>query len=307
MRGGTAVVLRVASGAAVALLATAATTAACFDLFHSTSDILTACEIDAQAASCGPADFCAWSPAEARQHAQHACAWLGACETPVGRNALGPCMFQALLAYDCAANPNHRVKDPAHKLWDCLWRAQSCSDVAACAPLAGPTACEDAGCSCQQSGCFGTELRWCDGGDFGIDCASNGAGRCNGYPTPNSAKWVACEADSDAGTCAPDLTAQCSNGRAQSCPSGVVETIDCQGLLGTSGACVNGPLDPAFDWTSPCAVNPPACTSDTCANGRAIGCARGAAFAVDCAGENLGMCRLSTDAGAEQHAACSPP
>jgi hypothetical protein len=308
MRRRTAVPFSIASAAAVASIAMGATTAACFDLFHSTSDILSACEIDAQSPVCGPTDFCSWSPAAARQHAQHACAWLGACETPVGSNALGPCMFQALLAYDCAANPNHRVRGAAHDLWDCLWRAQSCSDVAACAPLAGPPTCQDAGCPCQASGCFRTTLRWCDGGDVGIDCASNGAGHCNGYPSPNNAKWVACEADSDGGTCTPDPTARCANGRAQSCPSGVVETIDCQELLGTSGACVDGPLDPPFDWTSPCAMVPSACTTDSCANGSAIGCARGAAFAVDCASENLGACRMvSGDAGAEQHAACTPP
>jgi hypothetical protein len=349
--------------ASSALLALGATSAACFDLFHSTSDIRTACEIDAQTPSCrpGPTDFCAWTPADARQHAEHACAWLGACETPMGRNALGPCMFQALLAYDCAANPNHRARDRGHELWDCLWQVQSCGDVAACVLPAGPPSCDDAGSftacarptgntgvriacdpaqggasppaencalwgqtcasaggraacsgddggfSCAQSECFGSELRWCDGGDHGIDCASNGAGSCSGYPTPNHAAWVACVAESDAGACAPDTTAHCANGRAQSCPSGVVETIDCTALLGPRGGCVEGPLDPAFDWTSPCAVVPPECTLDSCADGGAIGCTRGAAFAVDCASEALGPCRMvSTELGAEHHAACSP-
>jgi hypothetical protein len=287
----------------------------------------------------------------------------------MGRNALGPCMVQALLAYDCAANPNHRVRDPAHGLWDCLWQAQSCDAVAACVLPGGPASCEgptavtacaassaaspgragvrvacdpaqgdaappvencalwgqtcasasgrascagdDAGFSCPQSECFGNQLRWCDGGDFGIDCASNGAGHCGGFPAQNNAQWVACLADSDAGACTPDPTARCAGGRAQSCPSGVVETINCQSLLGTSGACVDGPLAPAFDWTSPCAVDPPACTSDSCASdggSGVIGCARGATFPVDCANVGLGACRMvSTDLGAEQHAACSPP
>jgi hypothetical protein len=368
MRRRTAVTLSVASAGLVAL---GATSAACFDLFHSTSDILTACEIDAQSPACGAhsTDFCAWSPPEARQHAAHACGWLGACETPMGRNALGPCMFEALLAYDCAANPNHQVKDPAHALWDCLWQAQSCDDVSACILPGGPptcqgagdvTACADAGgapesagiriacdpahadaappsencalwgqtcasaggratCSgdvagysCAQSECFGNQLRWCDGGDVGIDCTSNGAGRCSGFPKTSQAAWVACVAESDAGACPADLTARCTSGRAVSCPSGVLETINCQSLLGgTSGACQSGPLNPAFDWTSPCVVKPPECTSDSCASdggGGVIGCARGAKFVVDCASEHLGACRLvSTELGTEQHAACSPP
>src|SRR5580700_933274 len=92
---------------------------ACFDLFHSTVDVLTLCTIDAQAPGCNESsdanvesstssDFCAWTSGEALSHARHACAWLGACETPMGRNAFGTCMFQALLTYDCSANPNHR-------------------------------------------------------------------------------------------------------------------------------------------------------------------------------------------------------
>src|ERR1700689_4317635 len=123
---------------------------ACFDLLHSTADIRTACEIDAAHPGCAAesteADFCAWTSSEARQHAVHACAWLGACETPMGRNALGPCMFQALLAYDCASNPNHRVALEAHQLWDCLQRAGSCVDVDACiSQQSGPRVCKSAG------------------------------------------------------------------------------------------------------------------------------------------------------------------
>src|SRR5579862_5540965 len=74
---------------------------ACSDLFHSTTDLLTACQLDAQTPGCsaetgadanpeantGVTDFCAsFTPAEARLHAQNACAWLGACETPMGDN-----------------------------------------------------------------------------------------------------------------------------------------------------------------------------------------------------------------------------
>jgi len=377
MRPGIAVVLSIASAASgVGLVA-------CFDLFHSTGDVKTACEIDPatpgcpatsglDASSSGGTDFCAWPADVVRQHAEHACAWLGACETPLGRNAFGSCMFEALLAYDCAANPGHRSKGKAHALWDCLWRAQGCADVdacvfpkgtqgcespgdyTACASASSPTAnnfdvrieCVDggtqplpnahgencalwgqtcatdgtlgacagsqSGLECTQSGCFGasaSELHWCvDGGDVGIDCASNGSQRCGGFPTASSALWVACIAESDAAACEADASATCSaGGVATSCPSGVPETLDCQRLLQSPQACTAGPLSPPFDWTGPCAVVPAQCSGDSCAGSTLTGCARGAAFTVDCAGQGLGACRmLATDVGAAQHGACAP-
>jgi hypothetical protein len=140
----------VAGGAAMA-----AGVVACFDLFHSTRDLLTECMIDAKTPDCmadvnaasypaamdaGEQDFCDWPSPVARLHAGHACAWLSACETPMGRNAFGSCLFDALLAYDCAANPNHRVKGKAHTLWDCLWRVASCPEVAQCVFPNGPPA-----------------------------------------------------------------------------------------------------------------------------------------------------------------------
>ena len=64
--------------------------------------------------------------------ALRACSWLGACEGPIGTNAFGPCYFRALMAYDCAANPNHRSRNKAHALWDCLQRVETCGEVDAC-------------------------------------------------------------------------------------------------------------------------------------------------------------------------------
>jgi len=135
---------------AVASATSGAALVACVDLFHSTSDVLTACQRDAQAPGCtleagvdAGTDFCAWSDEVARQNAAHACAWLGACESPLGRNAFGSCMFEALLAYDCAANPDHRAKGKAHALWDRLWQANSCEAVnAACSRKGRSSAAE---------------------------------------------------------------------------------------------------------------------------------------------------------------------
>jgi hypothetical protein len=370
--------------AAFALVAASAGlfAAACFDLFHSTSDVLTACDIDASTPGCvapatavpslpdaGETDFCTWTPDKARARAQHACAWLGACETPMGRNAFGSCMFQAQLAYDCEANPNHRVKGKSHSLWDCLSQVKRCGDVDSCVFPEGPTGCEPAasytacgagadamasnadvrfecidggvarpnaygencalwGQTCASNGsaafcagmagltcgsakaCLGdprAQLQWCvDGGDKGIDCADNGGQLCVAFPDA-AHPWLACAVESDAGPCLPDPSAACVNGVALSCPTGTLETIDCASVLQSDAGCEPGALAPPFDWTSPCAVVPSGCT-ESCAGTSLTGCARGAAFTLDCTTEGLGPCRMvTTDMGSAEHAACAPP
>ncbi|HZU83446.1 MAG TPA: hypothetical protein VE987_11040 [Polyangiaceae bacterium] len=356
---------------------------ACLDLFHSTDDVRTACEIDGATPGCsdaGPTDFCAWTPDKARRAARHACAWLGACETPMGRNAFGACMFQALLAYDCAANPNHQARGKPRALWDCLWQVSSCADVDACIFPDGPAVCDAPGgytaclgdggdtasrdvriecaaggpqpeppagagsqqparaggencalwgqtcaasadsgacggdsiAGCTRSGCFSprTTLHWCaDGGDIGLDCAGNGAQACEGFPPgANPASWVACAAQSDSGSCTPDASAACVGGVAYSCPSGVLERVDCDAILQTEGSCTAGPLTPAFDWTAACAPAAAQCTGDACVDGGVSACERGVSFGVDCLAEGLAGCRMvTTDTGAAQHAACTPP
>lgn len=356
---------------------------ACFDLFHSTSGIVSACDLDAQAcqdaaaqeeATAGDAgtDFCGFTPALALANAQHACAWLGACETPMGSNAFGTCMFDALLAYDCSANPNHAVRGKAHALWDCLWQVNNCADVTRCVFPGGPLTCSDGGvdftscgndglgqvqanasvrieCSgngssavgencaligqtCASSGagavcagdspdagcidgCIGgSHVSWCgsDGVDVGLDCASNGAGACGGFPTAADAGWVAClpgGVDVDA-SCTPTLQVSCtSDGYASSCPAGVPESVYCPDLLQTSSGtvCVAGPLLPPFDWTSACTV-PGGCTADSCdGDGGVVGCARGATYPLDCFSQGLGPCKMvNTDVGTATHAACTP-
>jgi hypothetical protein len=374
MRAGTAA----AVCAACALLGGAL--AACVDLFHGTSDILTACEVDASIAGCTDAgatgeaatgagtDFCGWSDSLAQQNAAYACAWLGACETPMGRNAFGPCMFEALLAYDCAANPSHPATGTAHDLWDCLWRVQSCADVDACVFPSKPQPCGTNGTACGTAGsaarnnfdvrvecvdggrtrgencamwgqtcasagqggycagaagnaglacdvdeCSGSSIHWCvDGGDIGIDCASNGAGTCGGFPSPTDAGWVACLPRGDAAACSSAASAQCDGGVATSCAAGVVETIDCNALLQSEHGCTPGAFALPFDWTSPCVVDDPdaAPCVEGCAGTQLTGCARGATYVVDCASPRIGLgaCTMvTTDDGRATHAACSPP
>jgi len=368
--GGVALMAVVSAGLGAGLVA-------CFDLFHSTSGILSECQLDAQAcdddaaqvdaATDGGTDFSLFTPEQAVAHAQYACAWLGACETPLGSNAFGTCMFDALLAYDVGANPNRPVRGEAHALWDCLWQVQSCADVAHCVfPAAQPvcssngdyTGCDKAnrdvrvecvdggaavgescgltgrtcasngsvgacagagggaGLACTTSECSGTQLHWCgEGGvDVGLDCASNGAGRCAGFrfPGDTNVDWIACLASSDAG-CDASPSAQCSQGYETSCVSGVTEVLDCTELLQVLDpsltTCVGGNLPQPFDWTSPCFVPDGGCTTDSCdGDGGVVGCARGAAYTVNCASQSLGPCAMvATNVGTAMNAACSPP
>jgi hypothetical protein len=372
--------------AAPLLLAVLLALVRCGDVLHSTSDVRTACEIDASVPGCsapardaGPAvdgaaadapaaaiDFCAWSPAEAQQTAMRACAWLGACETPVGANAFGDCALQARLAYNCAANPNHAPKGKAHDFWACAATVTSCADVALCALPAGPEDCADAspssrcgtganadtvircgggstgvtlepcapagktcvvgvagdarcggtgaGLDCENAvsaDCLGdplTQLHTCDadGGDFFIDCSSNGAQSCGAFPATNFA-WVACVAEGSGPPCTPSLDVTCSGGVASSCPSGVPETIDCSALLGSPAACRAGMLSSPFDWSTPCGTTDP-CPDDQCAGEGVTSCTRGASVGTGCAALGLGPCRLVSVAdSAAPRAACSPP
>jgi len=386
---------------AVASVTLGAGLMACIDLFHSTADVLTACQLDAQTPGCGneasveagvdaSTNFCAWPEDVARQKAAHACAWLGACESPLGRNAFGSCMFEALLAYDCAANPDHPAKGKAHDLWDCLWTAQSCGAVNACVFPQGPQTCgggpfvtcatQDAGfnadvrveclsqntppngenCAlwgqtcggdlslgvcggsngqaaidCTTQSCDNAMLHVCNdaGRDIGIDCTSNGAQQCNGFPTRTNVLWVACVPQGDGGTCTPSASAQCVNGVAVSCPAGVTERIDCLTLLQNAHACRPGALFPPFDWTSPCVVAsdvadasddgeagdeggaaddggaPDASTcTESCDGSTLTACYRGAAFPLDCTQVGLGACHeVTTDQGSTTNVACTAP
>jgi hypothetical protein len=334
--------LGIALATSAACCASGGALVACFDLLHSTADVLTACELDAGHPGCAPAkietDFCSWSPDQAKQHASDACLWLGACTAPLGNNAFGPCYFRALMAYDCKANPNHRPQREAKSLWDCLASVKSCADVAACTfHDAAPPGCEHENCalwgqscapgsggacvsdstglSCQDaSSCTrNTTLHWCvpdaDGGppvDRGIECADNGASACDGFPTTHPARWIACLPNTDAAiACTPDASAACDQGRAVMCPSGVVESLDCEALLG-QGTCSPGALSPPFDWTSACSVPTSICSDDACDGGWLTSCERGTRFEVNCREQGFGDCRLlPADPGAPRRASCA--
>jgi len=271
---------------------------ACVDLFHSTADLLTACELDATADGCappardaapvpgdgaadagvgaGPTDFCAWSSSEARQHAARACAWLGACETPLGRNAFGPCMFEALLAFDCAANPNHRATGQRRRLWDCLWQVRSCADVEACiVPAAvcsrstasagcdGTTRfeCTDAGVRAENCALWG---KTCTVDLTGTSCTGGGGALCDsglgGCDGPSLSRLHWCAADGE------DLGIDCSGNGAGRCAA--FDAVDASWV-----ACVAG------SDAGPCAPTAAATCTDS---GVAASCPSGNPETLDC-------------------------
>jgi hypothetical protein len=143
-----------------AMTAGAVALVACVDLFHSTSDLLDACQIDADTDGCvvtteagvadaaadaadGNVDLCSFTAAEARAKAEAACAWLGACETPLGQNRYATCVEHAILAYDCTANASLPVRGAALDFWTCMVNARDCASVHACAWGVDQPSCPD--------------------------------------------------------------------------------------------------------------------------------------------------------------------
>jgi hypothetical protein len=230
-------------------LAVGAGLLACGDLFHSTADFESACQIDPQA--CGldgatadagapfPADFCQWDAATARALAARACAWLGACAGPLGSNAFGECLVNATLAFDCTANPNRPVLGATHAFWDHLWRASSCDGVTTAVEPASPRdTCGASGfpyVSCEVGANASTRIA-CPEGDGGTDlgredCAALGqtcvvvgsgavcagsAGSCGDAGGPFCEGTELHDCDSDAGL---DLGVDCADFGAGTCAS----------------------------------------------------------------------------------------
>jgi len=267
---------------------------ACIDLFHGT-DFESACDLDASAcgavdASVGidatpppqdagsdaPTDFCQWIPTTAAAYAVHACAWLGACEGALGDDAFAPCMLHAMLAYDCAANPNRPVLGAAHAYWDCLWQVQTCGDVDHCVEPSGThetCADDDAGyvacdpeagtlvaCAADlANGSPPTAVESCV--PLGQTCSPSGVATCIGSATPCADVGTSCEGTA-LHDCDPD--------------GGPTDYgVDCASF--GSGSCVGSGACGAVDGGS-CTPT----TDVTCDGGLAMGCPSGTTEQVDC-------------------------
>ncbi|HEY2517198.1 MAG TPA: hypothetical protein VGI39_40275 [Polyangiaceae bacterium] len=263
----------------------------CGDLFHST-DFPDLCQTDAAACTQSepgsvldggapfPADFCAWDSATARAHALHACAWLGACAGPGGKNAFGTCMVEALLAYDCAANPGRPVLGAAHASWDHLWRASTCADVLAAVEPGTPRAACGASSfdylACAPSPNTDT-LLGCTAGDGGapsvIDCAASG------QTCVSSGAGASCAGS--AAACASAMGTFCDGTHLHDCQAGGDSSgptdvgVDCASF--GAGSCASGACLAAGD--AGCAAS----SLVTCEGDVAVGCPSGIAERIDCA------------------------
>jgi hypothetical protein len=311
--------LRARRGLAIALAAAPLLTA-CFDLFHGTDDIKDACDLDASASdACAqttdaaapidaapeadaappafdPSDFCKNDSSLARAAAERACVLLGACAGPLGANKFGTCMVHAILAYDCATNPDMRVTGKEHDFWKCMASAKDCDGVGTCA---GVARCDPGAvvADCPES----TTRAWCNG-DAGLaqieTCAAwgqicllaaDGGPRCVG-----PASTGACTSNGCAGKLLVDCDPASGNDRGTDCSQ-----------LG-AGACASTSSGPS------CAPTGATCAASggvTCDGGVAIGCATGALQRVDCAkltGAGGGVCVEGAPA-ANVAAACFPP
>ncbi len=340
-----------------ALTATAAAPA-CVDLFHST-DFETLCDLDARACppeggteagadapgDAAPTDFCAWSSAEARRHAQHACAWLSACSAPFDHNAFGPCMIDAILAYDCTANPNRSVAPgPLHDLWDALWQARSCAEVTsaispssiscsgtgyACAgkaepsvlvECAGAAAARPESCLVQGRECSGAACRApgaaasckassCSGSVLHACQGSVDVGYdCRSFGAGTCLALdgsVGCEPSGAPAPCTPTDVVTCDGGTATYCPTGKSEGIDCNLLTGPK-SCVVGKPSPVNDLAAACKGST-SCSPGCAGTDTLRGCAQGAEFDVSCSGEGLAACHSIDLPGAANGFACGAP
>jgi hypothetical protein len=259
---------------------------ACVDLFHGT-DFETLCERN-PAACAGSAndagkpllDFCAWPSATAREKAVRACAWLGACEGPLGETAFGRCLVRALSAFDCTFNPALRPRGDAHTLWSCLAQVESCKDVDACVFTGTPPEC-----AAVQAGSFTA----CSA-TARVECARPDGGRAAGVE-PCALEGRTCtKLDDSRALCTGVGGAACSAGA--SCAG--TSAIDCGPFGGTlvdrgrdcaavgGGSCVAG-----GDAGVACTPIPtaPSCTGGLdvrCEGTTVTSCVQGKRVSFDC-------------------------
>jgi hypothetical protein len=290
----------------------------CVDLFHGT-DFDTLCTRDPANAQCGgdaapaadvadtgapPVDLCSLGGDPARR-AQHACGWLGACEGPKDSSRFGPCYVQALLAYDCTANPALRPRGALADLWGCLGDVKTCDDVDRCV-FGGPVpSCKDV-----ASGSF---TSCTPNGNVRVQCAAPGGGR--------PAAVEPCALDGRGCTVLDSSRSACTAAKNSTCPAGF------SGCTGSSASrCVRSgadDLDLGIDCASYGAgscvsgtqpVCSPSTTSTACSgvegklgcNGTvAHVCADQRDITIDCGRFGLG-CDATNASAAVPWSACTP-
>lgn len=227
--------------------------------------------------------------AAALEHAKETCAWLGACESPMGSNAAGACLQAAILAFDQRANPSRPPAGASRAFWICAYAAsvaRSCDAMRACVyPNLEQCGGSFVGCSaaspatriaCDKAGSIPTgAAETCD--LWGSRCAA-AVGNTNAVCA--GPQGLSCAKSGCSGTglslCAPDGGADngmdCANVGARAC----VDTADAGGCV-PAGA---GSCAPTRDVTCDDA-------------GVAHGCAAGVPETLDCTAF-AGACTPST-------------
>jgi hypothetical protein len=270
---------------ASAACATAIALVACVDLFHGTHDIVDACELDASSPGCGdsgPTSFCALDSATAHTTAQHACAWLGACSGPLGSNALGACMVDALLAYDCSIHPGRKVKGATFAYFSCMAHVTSCSDVDACVWPKGTQGCSTAG---NYTAC-GNAVSSAGVSDFAVRLECFDAGRpfaesctATGQTCLTKNNHAVCAGDDAGAACA--LPA-CSGTRLVACnDAGINVGVDCASYGAQQCTAAAGAAACLAESTDAGTCTPS--LTATCVGNVAVGCPSGVVERVDCA------------------------
>ena len=231
-----------------------------------------------------PTDFCTWTIPDAHERARRACAWLGACEGPLGPNKFGLCLDNALRAYDCQLNPARKVIGKAHDYWDCLSKVQSCGDVTRCVSAGKVLGCSTP--ASEQSDCLNDTLLDCPAAATSPSAivACVGAGQtCDRSSTSYCA--------GTASACASVPPAVCTSTRILDCVSTSTDVgVDCA-LFGAGSCVLGGDAGPSCVPGSGTARTPTATIS--CAGGFvATGCPGGRTETVDCRNlmEDAGTC-----------------
>ena len=237
-------------------------------------------------------DFCAWSESTAAANAEHACLWLSGCFAAYGLSEYGTCYPTALLAYDCALDPNQKVRGSLHAFWDALRSAESCDAVLqAMFPAAVP------GCTMNSTHqCIGNILVAC-GSNAKIVSAAN----CEtvGYTCSNGTCQPPGGAIGCGATVAQSPTPTCDGGVFHSCQEvernggAVVVDIGKSCTNFGAGRCMAVPDAAAgclpSGTTMPCTPS----TTVTCgADASVTGCATGMLETVHCGSFGPAACGL---------------
>lgn len=289
--------------------------ASCVDLFHGTS-FETLCSRDPSNAACAgdantaaadasadAVDLCALG-GDPASRAKRACAWLGACEGAKDSSRFGPCYLEALLAYDCRANPALRPRGDVARLWSCLAEIRSCDDVDRCV-FGGPVP----NCKEIPAGSF---TSCAAGGAVRVQCAAPGGGRPATVEPCALAGRTCTILDSSRSACTgakgndcPVGTSTCEGTSASRCvrlaADDLDQGIDCAGY--GDGRCVSAaqPVCAPSTAAPRCADIP---GQMTCRGAVAHVCADSRDVAIDCARLGLG-CNTEKASPAVPSSACT--